>query len=174
MERLFEDFTDQEELARLGPTAFRFWFGMTMTVFLAALLIYLAIQLPDLPAVTRALFLALGFGAGVMALWINRNGRQAIILTKSGLHDTHGREIAAIDNIRSVDRGYVIFKPSNGFVVYLKEPTTRAWEPGLWWRLGRRIGAGGTTPAAPAKDMADILNLLLKERAEMATASDTP
>jgi len=95
-----------------------------------------------------------------------RNGRNAIILTKTGLHDLRGREIAHFDNIKSVDRGFVMFKPSNGFVVFLNDPLANAWEPGLWWRLGKRIGAGGTTAAASAKDMADILGMLIKERDE--------
>ena len=66
-------------------------------------------------------------------------------------------------NIASVDRGAFAFKPSNGFTVRLKSPAPRAWLPGLWWRLGRRVGVGGATPGKAARDMADVITILLKD-----------
>ena len=65
---------------------------------------------------------------------------------------------------RSVDRGLFAFKPSNGFVVVLSQGGWRGWAPGLWWRLGRRLGVGGVTSAAQAKAMAEILSIEIARR----------
>ena len=39
-----------------------------------------------------------------------------------------------------------------------------AWQPGLWWRLGNRIGVGGMTPGSQAKAMAEIIAIKLAQR----------
>ena len=79
-----------------------------------------------------------------------------------GLRDGNGRLLCRMDQIAGVDRGAFAFKPSNGFLVKLKEPMPRVWQPGLWWRLGRRIGVGGVTPAGQGKFMADMIALKLR------------
>ena len=69
---------------------------------------------------------------------------------------------ARMDEIDRVERGAFAFKPSNGFLVHLKKPGHRAWQPGLWWRMGRKLGIGGVTPAGQAKFMADMIALRLR------------
>jgi len=40
----------------------------------------------------------------------------------------------------------------------------RAWSPGMWWRMGRRVGIGGTVAAGPAKFMAEQIALRIATR----------
>ena len=62
-----------------------------------------------------------------------------------------GPSLHNLKNIARVERGLFAFKPSNGFLILLNNPMSRAWHPGLWWRFGRRIGIGGVTPQAEGK-----------------------
>ena len=72
--------------------------------------------------------------------------------------------VAAWDDIARVERGAFALRPSNGFLLHLHAPGPRAWAPGLWWRLGRRLGVGGVTAAGQSKGMAEILTAMLVER----------
>ena len=85
-----------------------------------------------------------------------------LILTRRGLYDSTGEELARIDDIVSVDRGFFAFKPSNGFLLRRKTPGPRRWLPGLWWRMGTRVGVGGATNGKAAREMADLIMLLQK------------
>ncbi len=38
------------------------------------------------------------------------------------------------------------------------------WRPGLWWRVGRRIGVGGMTPASQTKFMSEIIAAMIAQR----------
>jgi hypothetical protein len=69
-----------------------------------------------------------------------------------------------MDGIRSVERGAFAFKPSHGFTLVMKEKQPRAWAPGLWWRLGRRVGVGGVTSAGQTKFMAEQIALRIEDR----------
>ena len=44
---------------------------------------------------------------------------------------------------------------TNGFVVRARNSMPAAWTPGIWWRMGRRIGVGGLTGEGEA--MAELL-----------------
>ena len=84
-----------------------------------------------------------------------------IILTNEGLFDSNGREIASMDQIARSERGAFAFKPSNGFLLTLETPGPRGWEPGIWWRLGKRVGIGGVIAANQSKLMSDIISAKL-------------
>ena len=43
-----------------------------------------------------------------------------------------------------------------------------AWAPGMWWRVGRRVGVGGLTGGAESRAVADALAAMLVERAGRA------
>ncbi len=161
---MFAEFDDDEELARLSPSAFRYWLGVGMILALAALLVGLAFTSPMMSMAVRIGFLAFAGALGYMAARMHAAGRLGIVLTKASLKDTSGRELCKVSQIKSVDRGFVMFKPSNGFVIRLTEPLSRVWVPGLWWRFGTRIGAGGITSGAAAKSMADLITALMAER----------
>ena len=63
-----------------------------------------------------------------------------------------------------MDRGAFAFKPSNGFMLKLSRKGPFAWEPGIWWRIGRRVGVGGVTPGTPAKVMAEMIQERITRR----------
>lgn len=114
----------------------------------------------------RLPLVGIGVGAAWLAVGLWQASGRAIELTEAGLRDSDGRWLARIDQIASVDRSTFAFKPSNGFVVQLTEPLEAAWAPGLWWRLGRRVGVGGVTSPGMGRLMADILAAYLAERAD--------
>lgn len=153
-----------EELARAHPSQPRRIFGVGTLGILGAILLGVGLARPpsELPWL---LFLLL---SGAFALWAAWRQWEAtapsLVLTDEGLFDSEGCPIAHIDNIRSIDRGVFAFKPSNGFLLRLGRPEPRHWSPGLWWRMGRRVGVGGVTNAAETKAMADILAAMLARR----------
>ena len=75
-----------------------------------------------------------------------------------------GAETYAANLEEAVDRGVFAFKPSNGFLVRTREKAGNVWAPGLWWRLGRRVGVGGMTASAEAKFMSEILSAMVLQR----------
>lgn len=80
------------------------------------------------------------------------------------LVDDAGTEICSLDEIEALERGFALFKPSNGFAILLKAKKPNGWSPGLWWRVGRRVGIGGATPGRGAKGMADAITVALAIR----------
>ncbi len=151
-------------IATLAPSKIRRWIAIVLIGALGAICICLALLRPPADALWLVVLGAVGFAA----LWLARRlavaTRSRIELTDAGLHDAEGRVLAPIGNIAGVERGAFAFKPSNGFLVRLDRPASRAWHPGLWWRVGRRLGVGGVTPSAQGRLMADALAAMLAER----------
>ncbi|MEM8788140.1 MAG: hypothetical protein AAGE76_07750 [Pseudomonadota bacterium] len=149
-----------DPIAILRVSAARRVFGAVVQGGLGLLLLVLAVQLPE-PTVPGRLAL---IGFGLLSLWqalvMYRATGRDLVLTKAGLFDSAGEPIAALDNIASVDRGFFALKPSNGFLLRLHGAPGRRWVPGLWWRLGTRVGVGGATSGKAARDMADIIALM--------------
>ena len=71
--------------------------------------------------------------------------------------------MARLEAVEGVERGAFAFKPSNGFLLRLSAPGPRAWSPGIWWRLDRRVGVGGVLRAGEARAAADLMHLMLQE-----------
>lgn len=111
----------------------------------------------------RLMLLALASAAFLLAYALWRTGRLTLELDKEGLREAgpEGRVVARLEEIRSVDRGVFAFKPSSGFVLSLKRSAPAAWSPGLWWRIGRRVGVGGLVPAWQTKVVAEAITLEL-------------
>ncbi len=108
--------------------------------------------------------------AGGIALWLAEAMRRAtalsVELTREGLQCSDGEIIAPIDEIENLERGVFAFKPSNGFLMKLSVKRPSRWRPGLWWRIGARVGIGGVTAAAQAKAMAEMIAALKYERGQ--------
>ena len=156
---------DQNIVATLTPSIARRFLAVLTLSLVGVMLLWIALTSP--PAELGWLIFMVGVGGFI--LWVSwllwqATARQ-IVLTRDGLFDSSGACLAAIDNIREVDRGVFAFKPSGGFVVLLKTAPGRDWAPGLWWRYGTRLGVGGVTPTAQGKVMAEMLALLLLDRA---------
>ena len=154
---------DTEILASVEASPIRRWMGVTMLVGLGGLVIYVALASP--PALEWQIFLIV---LGVLALWMADRMRRAtehrIELTETELRSSEGMRIALVADIETMDRGVFAFKPSNGFLVKTRTPGLRTWRPGLWWRIGRRVGVGGVTPGAQTKTMSEILAALVAQR----------
>lgn len=150
-----------DDLAILRVSALRRWAGLVVVFGLGALLLYVAMARPPAALGWRVFLL----GLGVITLMLGEGMRRAtalsLHLSAEALTDSAGRVLARIDEIRGIERGMFALKPSNGFTIKLKAPGPRAWAPGVWWRLGRRLGVGGVTSAAEAKAMAEVLTALL-------------
>lgn len=155
---------ESEVLAVVRASPVRRGMGVSMLTFLGALLLYVALATP--PALIGQVFL---IATGLFALWMANRMRLAtqsrIELTAEELRDSAGERIAAVADIDGIDRGFLAFKPSNGFMIHTSANTgARTWRPGLWWRVGRRIGIGGVAPGHQTKMMADVLAAMLAER----------
>ena len=154
---------DDEIVAVVEASPVRRWMGIAMLVGLGVVTIFVALDTP--PALLWQIFL---IAVGVLAVWgavrLYQATRLRIELTREGLRDSGGAVLARIEDIRTVERGAFAFKPSNGFLVTTHGRGPRAWRPGLWWRMGRRVGVGGVVPGHQTKLMADILSALLLER----------
>lgn len=153
-----------EPLHVLRPSTPRRVIGLAVQLALGGLMLWIAVTHP--PSSPLWLVFLIVFGLATLALaqkgW--RGSATAIVLDAGGLRDAGGRPIAPLGDIASVDRALFSFKPSNGFLIRLREPLGRAWVPGMWWRLGRRVGIGGVTGGADTRIVADALSSMVAER----------
>ncbi|WP_415921866.1 hypothetical protein [Tateyamaria sp. SN6-1] len=152
-----------EVLAIVHSSAGRRILGVGSIWILAVLVLYVAIVSPPAPGWQVFLFV-LGGGSIWIAEKMRRATAQVIELTRTELRDTTGRVLSPVEDIVSVDRGMFAFKPSNGFLLKVATKGDRAWRPGMWWRLGNRIGVGGMTPGHQAKFMAEMISAMIAER----------
>ncbi len=152
-----------EVLAVVHASGGRRILGVGSIWILALLVIYVAIVNPPAPGWQVFLFVV-GGGAIWMAERMRRATARVIELTRAELRDTSGTVLTPVDQIVSVDRGMFAFKPSNGFLLKLSGKAPRVWQPGMWWRMGARIGVGGMTPGHQAKFMAEMISAMIAER----------
>lgn len=154
-----------EVLARIEVSQPRRWLGLVMLYGLGALLLWIAFASPPEPG-WLVFLVAMGLGSLWMGEAMRRGTESAVVLTEAGLFDADGSLLARSDDILGVERGFLAFKPSNGFVVTTRTPGRRRWRPGLYWQLGRRIGVGGVTVAPQARIVADLMaaRLMLRDR----------
>lgn len=158
------EFKDENEvLATVRASAGRRFLGLTSLGLLGVLLLYIAFSRP--PEIGWQVFL---LTVGGLSIWgaeaMRRATASAVELTPLVLRDADGTLIARIEDIEGLDRGFFAFKPSNGFLMKTGDAPGRVWRPGLWWRVGRRIGVGGMTPASQTKYMSEVLATLMATR----------
>ncbi len=152
-----------EVLATAGASAGRRFLGLGSLGLLGLMLIYIAVvQSPEIQ--WRVFLLALGVGS----LWLVDKMRRAtasrVELTETELRDSDGTRIALVEDIDGLDRGFFAFKPSNGFLMRTTTKAATEWRPGMWWRVGRRIGVGGMMPAHQSKQVAEIIAIIMAKR----------
>lgn len=156
-------YDDDTILAELSPSTARRGFALCVLGGLACLLIILAATQPT-PFFWRMVLLGLGVVAAWAGWQIWRATVGGLVLKGAGLFQSDGQLVAAFDNVTGADRGMFAFKPSNGFILKLRQPQPFGWAPGLWWRIGNRVGVGGVTSAGEAKAMAEIVTAMLVTR----------
>jgi len=160
------DTTDPQDdvVATVSASAPRRMLGIFVLAALGGMLIYAGLMQPPAAMVWQLILIAAG---GVILFMAERMRRASVVtleLTRDVLRESSGTVLVRVDQIDTVNRGVFAFKPSNGFVLVTRHPQPRHWSPGLWWRVGRRIGVGGVTPPAQTKFMAEMIQVLLTER----------
>ncbi|MFU8883218.1 MAG: hypothetical protein ACNA7Q_12695 [Rhodobacterales bacterium] len=156
--------TQDEVIATVSASAPRRMMGIIVLAVLGGMLVYAGLVQPPVNIFWQLILIAAG---GVILFMAERMRRASVVtleLTRDVLRDSGGTVLVRVDQIDTVNRGVFAFKPSNGFVVVTRQPQPRHWSPGLWWRVGRRIGVGGVTPPAQTKFMAEMIQILLSER----------
>lgn len=154
---------EKDVLAAARASMGRRVLGLGCLGFLGLLLVYMAVVNP--PALHwQFLLIVLGAAAIWLADAMRRATASEVYLTEEAIRDADGTLIARLDEIVGLDRGFFAFKPSNGFLLTLKTAQGRVWRPGLWWRLGRRVGIGGMTPGHQTKMMSEILAAMMAQR----------
>lgn len=142
----------------------RLLFGTVLQGVLGALLIHVAFSNPPAAMLWQLFLIVLG----ALVLWNAvstwKAGQRTIELTDEVLRDSTGAVICRTDEIEQVSRGALAFKPARGFALLLREPGRRVWVPGLWWRIGRRVGVGGITTAAETRIMAEMIEAMIAAR----------
>lgn len=140
----------------------RGWFGLALLGILGFLLVYLGFTL-NADLLGRAFMIALGIFALYGVTQMYRSVQTELELTNTELREQGGQVIATMAQINSLDRGMFAFKPSNGFILRLNTSAGFVWRPGLYWRVGKRVGIGGVTHAPQTKAMAEVLTSLLNK-----------
>lgn len=153
-----------EPLHILYPSAPRRLIGLITQGLLGLILIWLALVHPPSNPFWQVFLIVFGGGSLILAVKGWQKSSQGIVLDETGLWQEDGTPIAPLEEIASVDRALFSFKPSNGFLIRLQRPLGRAWAPGMWWRVGRRVGIGGVTSGAETKIVADALSFMVAER----------
>lgn len=152
-------------LAVLHVSAPRRWAALAALVALGLLFLWLALARP--PEGVGWRFVLLGAGGG--ALWLTMRMHAAtalrLELTPVALRDSAGRVLAPVAEIVAVSGGVFALKPSGGFVLRLGRAAPAGWAPGLWWRIGGRLGVGGVTSRTEARYMAEAIAALVAARA---------
>lgn len=151
-------------LAKITASAPRRAIAVVLVAALGLLVIGLAVFRPPESLGARVFLMVVGALTLALADWQRRATALRIELTSTELADSSGRVLARVEDMESIDRGVFAFKPSNGFVLRLRRPGPRAWAPGLWWRVGRRVGVGGVISKTEGRNMADTISALIAER----------
>lgn len=112
----------------------------------------------------RLLLAILGVAATLAAVTLLRATDVTLTLDDAGLTDSRGRVLARLDEVVAVERGALSLAPTGGFVLRLATAGPAHWVPGVWWRVGTRVGVGGTTPRLKTREMAQLIEAMLALR----------
>lgn len=159
--------TSEPEIhARLDPSPLKRWVALIAMGGVGATLLFAAARATGGFGVGSLMMLA----AAIFFFWAAHKVYHAtsgyILLTDEGLTLDDGTILAAMENIKGVDRGMAAFKPSNGFAVSLHKTQPGGWSPGLWWGMGRTMGFGGATNRDQGRFMAETLQRMIDPPSE--------
>lgn len=154
----FELFQPDEKgvIARITPNNFRRSVAYVAIALLGALFLLLALN-GGMATIWIAVLFLLGLGSLYLAETLRRASAVTLEFTTQEVRDSSGRVLCTLAEIEKVERGAFALKPSNGFSIVLKAKAPFAWAPGLWWRMGKRIGVGGVVSAGQAKAFAEAI-----------------
>lgn len=150
-----------EVLCTITPSPARRGFGVLVLLALGAILIRLGFGDAPLSLALRLGLTLLGAAVLMLGATLWRATAAGLVLYPDRIDDSAGRVLLHIADVAGVERGAFAFKPSNGFLLRLKRPQPRGWAPGLWWRLGRRMGIGGVISGSEGRQMAEMISALI-------------
>ena len=152
-------------LATLTPSTPRRIIGAGLLMLLGAMMLWVVVTTPPRNPGWLVFLILAGAGAFWLAVRTWQSTSVRLELTRSELRDSRGRVLARMAEVRAIDRGVFAFKPSSGFLLRLESSAPAVWLPGLWWRLGRSLGVGGVTGRDEGKYMAEVIAMMLADRA---------
>ncbi len=161
-----------DTVATLGAMAWRRLFAIAVLAILGIILLYTAATEP-LSAVARMALLGVGGFAIFGSERLRRVTLNPIRLTRTALYDGEDNVIFYIADVKTIDRGVLAFKPSNGFMLRLGVRQPRGWAPGVWWRFGSFVGVGGVTQSSDAKMMSELIAVMVAQDRAIKEAEAT-
>ena len=152
-------------LVRVSASAFRRWSALGLLIVFAIIMVQIAVELPSDRLAAKAGLTAMGALLIFQAVRVWSNSRFSLELTPEGLRWTKtGEYLARIEEIEDVNTSIIALRPATGFLVILRSASAPRSAPGMWWRVGKRIGVGGVTPKYEAKAMAEMLREMTRAR----------
>ncbi|RMF33239.1 MAG: hypothetical protein D6754_17250 [Alphaproteobacteria bacterium] len=151
-------------LARLAAAPVRRAVAAGAVILPGALLIFLALERIGRSVPAALLLAGLGVALVLLGRFVWQRSGGTLMLTREALIGPDGTPLCRIEDIAAVETGVLAFKPSGGFLLRLRQPMPFGWAPGLWWRVGRRLGVGGAVARHQAKAMAELITIILNER----------
>ncbi|MBD3765520.1 MAG: hypothetical protein IE927_12535 [Rhodobacterales bacterium] len=156
-------------VARLSPSPLRRALAAVLLIGVGGLLLGAGVEEAPTPLAVRVLLVGAGAVLVGLAVAMWRATARGLELTKEVLRDTSGQVLVRVDQIRGIERGAFALKPAAGFVLRLDHAAPAVWVPGLWWRVGRRLGVGGVAGRIEARVMAETIEtmVLLRSRPDL-------
>ncbi len=148
-------------IAVITPSPARRLVSVSILFGLGIFVLFLTFTRPPSTVMWQIFLILFGLIALVTGEKLRRATLLTILMTDEVLCDSSGQVICQLDDISGIDRGAFAFKPANGFLLRTNTKLGRNWSPGLWWRMGRRIGVGGATSARQGKFMAEAIAMRL-------------
>ncbi|MEO0344428.1 MAG: hypothetical protein AAF198_13420 [Pseudomonadota bacterium] len=151
-----------EKVDLVAPVAIgRKWFGVLSLGFPATLIVAIMIQGSITHVLSAVILLAIA-ALFMWAAWRMWNAPHfGIVFDGDSLKTEDGATIAKMSEIQSVQVGLFVMRPSNGFMMMMKQPGIFPTRPGVVWRQGRRIGIGGILRSSEAKSIGRAIQVEL-------------
>lgn len=170
---------DQTAMEKLRPQTVRRPEILRWIIIAAiGVVLFFTVAIAARSSASNPIIALINFPAAILLAWFGyamfTAKARSVTFDGEVLTDDTGLVLCHVDDIKSVERGFALFKPSGGFALLMKEEQTRDWSPGLWWRYGSRIGIGGATPGRSARVMADSITMAMamKEAGPQLSAAE--
>lgn len=144
-------------LMELNISPIRRMFALAVLGLLGLLLIWNSLMLPGGSVLVKLFLLLIGAAVFWLGIKMYDRTRGGLVLTSTALSDYRGTCLIRMDDVVGVEKGVFALKPSNGFMLKSKTAPGNLWAPGMYWRLGTRVGVGGITNAREAKSMIEVI-----------------
>ena len=101
----------------------------------------------------------------VISFWrfIKKYYKSGFLIQDEGIFLLNGSLLCKTSSIEAVDTSPYSFKSTNGFIIRLKESTSLAWSPGLFWKFKKRISIGGLVTKSESKWLSTSIITTLAE-----------